>query len=282
MSSIADKISAGLFGLALGDSYGSLLEEKKNMGQYSGLVSDDTSLTLAVGKGILENPSNPAPFIGNHFIRWFHENPVGIGTITKMAFEGYDLKLDWGYAVEYAHNNLDGRSAGNGSLMRTLPIPLMYTNFKEMLLVAGEQSYLTHYDPKCKEACQLYSWLVYLLLRGDSKEDALAEVFREHLHYGQYIKETYETLKTTAYVADTLLAVLTVFYKTQSFEEALEISINLGGDRDTIGALTCGLAGIYYGMEGLPLRRVKQLVVYEDLKDLGQAIVTKRNEIKEA
>ncbi|WP_088369872.1 ADP-ribosylglycohydrolase family protein [endosymbiont 'TC1' of Trimyema compressum] len=40
--------------------------------------------------------------------------------------------------------------------MRTLPVPLFYDDFKEMLFVAGEQSYLTHFDPRCREACQLY------------------------------------------------------------------------------------------------------------------------------
>ena len=251
MNSIEDRILGGFLGLALGDSYGTLLEENKAWTGFSGSVTDDTYLSLAVAKGILDNPSNPSEAIGQYFMEWFYHNPVGIGHITKLAFEGYDLKKDWGYAVQYAHDNANHRSAGNGSLMRTLPVPLYYLDFKEMLLVAGEQSYLTHYDPKCKEACQLYAWLVYLILRNESKEDSLSEVFGNHLFYGNYKNITFDDLKTTAYVADTLLAALTIFYKTNSFEDALKVSVSLGGDRDTIGAVTCGLAGVYYGIRFL-------------------------------
>ena len=257
-------------------------EENKDWEDFNGSVTDDTYLSIAVAKGILDNPHHPSKAIGKYFMEWFYNNPVGIGQITKLAFEGYDFKKDWGYAVQYAHNYSEQRSAGNGSLMRTLPVPLFYSNFKEMLLVAAEQSYLTHYDPMCKEACQLYTWLTYLLLKNESKEDSLNEVFSNHLFYGQYKYKTLDFLKTSAYVADTLLTALTIFYKTNSFEEALRTSVSLGGDRDTIGAVTCGLAGVYYGIEALPEKPMKQLSEFKTLWQIGPMLFHSRNENKEA
>ncbi|AMP20627.1 hypothetical protein AZF37_05055 [endosymbiont 'TC1' of Trimyema compressum] len=74
-----------------------------------------------------------------------------------------------------------------------------------------------------------------LLLKNKSKEESLNEVFGSHLFYGNYKNAGFDSLKTTAYIADTLLAALTIFYKTRTFDDALKISVSLGGDRDTIG-----------------------------------------------
>ena len=46
---------------------------------------------------------------------------------------------------------------------------------------------------------------------------------------------------------------------TDSFEDALVYAVNLGGDADTIGAITGGLAGAVYGAEAIPPRWVEAL-----------------------
>ena len=46
---------------------------------------------------------------------------------------------------------------------------------------------------------------------------------------------------------------------TSSFEDAVIYAVNLGGDADTIGAITGGLAGAIYGSKGIPLRWIDAL-----------------------
>ena len=46
---------------------------------------------------------------------------------------------------------------------------------------------------------------------------------------------------------------------TDSFEDALVAAVNMGGDADTIGAITGGLAGAIYGASSIPLRWVNSL-----------------------
>lgn len=43
------------------------------------------------------------------------------------------------------------------------------------------------------------------------------------------------------------------------FENALIAAVNLGGDADTIGAITGGLAGAIYGVDAIPGRWVEKL-----------------------
>lgn len=46
-------------------------------------------------------------------------------------------------------------------------------------------------------------------------------------------------------------------------------AVNLGGDTDTTGAVTGGLAGIYYGYESIPKDWVEQIARKEDIMELA-------------
>ncbi len=48
---------------------------------------------------------------------------------------------------------------------------------------------------------------------------------------------------------------------TTSFEDAIRAAIDLGGDTDTVAAVTGGLAGAYYGLDAIPARWTQPLRV---------------------
>jgi len=68
-----------------------------------------------------------------------------------------------------------------------------------------------------------------------------------------------DEIKSTGYVVDTLEAALWCLLKTNNFKDVVETAVNLGGDADTIGAVTGGLAGIIYGIENIPNEWIKDL-----------------------
>lgn len=78
-------------------------------------------------------------------------------------------------------------------------------------------------------------------------------------------KLTRGEIKSSGYVVDTLEAAFWSFMTTNNYEEAILTAINLGGDTDTIGALTGGLAGISYGFERIPDSRLQYLPQKEKL-----------------
>ncbi|GAB5083780.1 MAG: ADP-ribosylglycohydrolase family protein [Oscillospiraceae bacterium] len=41
---------------------------------------------------------------------------------------------------------------------------------------------------------------------------------------------------------------LQAFFESKSFEDALRIAISVGGDSDTLAAITCSIAEVYYGV----------------------------------
>jgi ADP-ribosyl-[dinitrogen reductase] hydrolase len=53
------------------------------------------------------------------------------------------------------------------------------------------------------------------------------------------------------------------FYNTNSFKDAILKAVNLGGDADTIGAITGEIAGAYYGFKSIPKELVDDLCKHD-------------------
>ena len=73
-------------------------------------------------------------------------------------------------------------------------------------------------------------------------------------------KDTPENeISSSGYVIDSLEAVVWSLLNTSSYSEAVLKAVNLGDDTDTVGAIAGGLAGIYYGFDGIPCEWVEVL-----------------------
>ena len=105
------------------------LREYGTHNQPLGSWSDDTSMTLATMDSIIHKEEIDTTDIGNRFLYWYRKNeytPLGkvfdIGRTTIQALVKYELKLD---EVKNCGED-DEYSNGNGSLMRMIPIALLY------------------------------------------------------------------------------------------------------------------------------------------------------------
>ncbi|HHW31103.1 MAG TPA: ADP-ribosyl-[dinitrogen reductase] hydrolase [Clostridiaceae bacterium] len=295
-----NRILGGLFGVACGDALGGTLEF---MSKYEiereygylkdiigggcwdlepGEVTDDTMMTIAVAEGILDNPDNPVEDIGKHFIKWYDSRPKDIGNIIRIALGEYKRSKDWTKAALYAHEATGGMSAGNGSLMRCLPVALYYDDIEKMLEITTSQSLLTHYDQKATDACQFYNLLAYHYLNYEkSKIAAIIEYIEQYPEYKQVFHLSKKELMPTGYVVDTLICALWCFINTSSFEDAVCEAANLGGDTDTIAAITGGLAGVFYGHEAIPAGWKEKILVRERLYSIAEKIIEVKNEGKD-
>lgn len=288
------KIRGGLFGLAIGDALGATLEfmSRKEvqatygvhqeitgggwLGLTAGTWTDDTEMTLLVAEGILAAPEAPVEEIGKRFVSWYDSKPKDIGQTNKLAIGNYKETGNWEQASLQASRILGGRVAGNGSLMRTLPVSFAYLNrFQQMDMFARKISRMTHDDFQAETACIFYNRFVAALLRAKDLKRTYDELFqslldredpdliKQHQHFferlGNFHDLKIDALKPTGYVLDTLEAALWCFLHSSTFEEAIVKAVNLGGDADTIGAVTGGMAGTFYGHQAIPIKWVKQL-----------------------
>jgi ADP-ribosylglycohydrolase len=78
-----------------------------------------------------------------------------------------------------------------------------------------------------------------------------------------------ESIYSEGYVIDTLEASLWCFLNTRSYAEAVLKAVNLGEDTDTTAAVTGGGAGIYYGVESIPVEWLNTIARKEDIVALA-------------
>lgn len=237
---VLDRIRGALLGTAIADFYGNSKLE----------TTDATRLTLAVAKGLIKAPDEPLPTIGDEIIEWQALDGKYIGKTTKVAIENALITGSFPTGAKKAHEILEGKTAGNCSLKRCLPVPLVYSELDIVITISGLQSNMTHFDSKVKEACQLYSWLVHDLLIGKSKEQALDEVFGSHLYYGQYKNIGLKDVTGNSYVSECLLNTLILFYNYDNFEDFL-VSINKIDNSQEIASLAGGLIGLEIGLKNI-------------------------------
>jgi ADP-ribosyl-[dinitrogen reductase] hydrolase len=282
------RVLGGLLGVACGDALGGTLEflsEAEGRIRYGylkdiigggcwdlepGEVTDDTMMTICVAEGILDDPKNPIDHIGERFIEWYHSKPKDMGNIINLALSAYIESGSWKIASLSAHGFNEGISAGNGSLMRCIPVALYYRDHQIMELVTEQQSKLTHYDSKATRACLLYNKLVSGYLEGESKISFIKEMLEYYPEYKKVLGMGKCNLKSSGYVVDSLMSALWCFINTDTFEEAVCEAVNLCGDADTVGAITGGLAGAYYGAEAIPSRWSDKILVKDKLIELAQ------------
>jgi ADP-ribosylglycohydrolase len=184
---------------------------------------------------------------------------------------------------KYEHDN------GNGSLMRILPAALYFSNEPTEFFLERihEISAITHAHPRTLVGCGIYSLLVKQLLVTDDKFEALrnavtqaldyynchAEFKNELSNYLRVISFQLTTLEesdicSSGYIVDTLEAALWCFLKNDTTESVLLSAVNLGLDTDTTGTVAGGLAGIVYGLNGVPHEWIESLSLKTKIQKL--------------
>ena len=290
-------VVAGIVGAAVGDALGvpvefvSRYELKFNPvidmigngthNQPAGTWSDDTSLTLALIAGLRERQYN-LERIAAKFIEWYDQGkytPYGkVFDIGNSTLESI-MKLKNGISAKKSGGRTEYDN-GNGSLMRVLPLAFYLYNEKDIKKrkeIIFEISGITHNHIRSQIACHIYIEIAIKLIGGSDIVTAYKEVCNiikdnyhnkideneyhifERILSGNIQNYSNEEIKSSGYVIDTLEAALWCLLNTSNYKEAVLKAVNLGSDTDTIGMVTGGLAGIMYGLDGIPKGWIESL-----------------------
>lgn len=176
----------------------------------------------------------------------------------------------WDKAAEKLYR--DG-SYGNGSAMRVAPVGVLYHDDSAKLReVAHNSSQITHSHELGKEGAALQAYAIALAVNLepsavlDSKEFLARlgefihhEVYKEKLAKIEMLLGKTDRAKVVAELGNGIEAfnsVPTAIYSflshSHSFEEAVLFAVSLGGDTDTIGAMTGAISGAYLGVNSIP------------------------------
>ncbi|OQP65963.1 hypothetical protein A3860_15350 [Niastella vici] len=298
-------IHGALFGVAIGDALGVPAEftsrERlklepikdfigyKSHNQPPGTFSDDSSLTFCLAESLCKGYD--LNDLGFRFIQWRNEGywtaggeVFDIGMTTHRAIG----RLKKGSRPSLA-GDFDEDCNGNGSLMRIIPL-LFYIrdlDLEKRYEIIKDVSSVTHGHIRSVIACFYYLEFALELLRGCDKQtaykntattvfgfivnkqimqseiDLFAPLLKEDI-----TKQDINNIPSFGYVMNTLKASMYCFLSTENYPDAVLMAVNLGNDADTTGAVTGGLAGLYYGFDSIPEKWINEIKRSNDIKDL--------------
>ncbi|MCY0929586.1 ADP-ribosylglycohydrolase family protein [Streptomyces sp. H27-H1] len=271
MTTRLDRAVGAVLGSAAGDALGAPYEfgpagqlsargeEMRGGGGWDpGEATDDTQMAVLVGESLLERGGLELPDVFDRFRRWAAADPKDIGLQTEDVLTNGE---PWDLAAAL-HFQVNARAAGNGSLMRasTSAVYFAPAGRDATMAAARRIAALTHGDRAAWEGTAVLHELVRVALDGGDPLAALpatlAQVHPGHRErYGLILAPDWHPGLATEFngaVWPCLGSAVWALRTTTGFADAVRAAVDLGGDTDTVAAVTGALAGARYGSAAVP------------------------------
>lgn len=236
--------------------------------------TDDTSQAVAIARvaatGIDLRTPEALTQIAQGFADWYAGGPadVGIQTSAVLSRAGRNpTGAEMTEAAQVVHERT-GRSAGNGSLMRTSPVALAHLDDPAGLVEAAMAvSALTHHQDLAQGACAVWCLMIrHAVLHGEFPTyDDIAPWVPNGERWRGLLQEAEskppQSFANNAWSVGALQAAWSAITHTPVPSEgppcghlvdSLTTAIRIGHDTDTVAAITGALLGARWGMSAVP------------------------------
>jgi ADP-ribosyl-[dinitrogen reductase] hydrolase len=282
-----DALGAGYeFGPPLGDDVDVVMEGGGSFRWAPGEWTDDTSMAVAIAEVSATGQDLCSPTAQDQIAaRWadWAEDAKDVGIQTRQVLgaasraargrgKSHPQAADLRTAAADLHERT-GKTAGNGSLMRTAPVALAYLDDPAGLVDAATQlSALTHADPEAGEACALWCLAIAHAVRHGSfagvrgaldhlppdraevwgarldEAEANPPSYFSHNGWGVQALQGAWSAITRTQAAESLGEA----YPAEHFQRALEAAVRGGRDTDTVAAIAGALLAARWGASAVP------------------------------
>ena len=298
---LRSKFLGSLIGTGVGDALGAGLEGRRRVAEAEVravaerrgtlIYTDDTHMMIGVAESLIAKKGFDGEHMTHRFMENYSREPYrGYGPGPPRVFSLIKAGEAWDKAAERLYG---GGSFGNGSAMRIAPVGVLYyDDLPKLKEIAYKSSQITHAHELGKEGAALQAYAVALATAADPlsefrSDEFLAKLvdFMQHQVFKQKVEKIRELLGKAdkEQVIDDLghgieafnsvpAAIYSFLSHPDSFEEAVIYAISLGGDTDTIGAMTGAISGAYLGIEAIPGRWLERLENREYLTGLAEQL----------
>lgn len=243
-----------------------------------GQWTDDTSMALCLTESLIECQGMDLEDQMRRYVRWFR---TGYFSSTGVCFDIGNTIREALTKFEYTGNPMSGAthtySAGNGSIMRLAPVPMMFaSDISAAVQNSALSSKTTHATAAAVDSCKYFGALITGALNGINKAELLSSTYFngdgplikevEQVARGSFKEKKPPEIKGSGYVVESLEAALWAFAHSDSFSSGCLMAVNLGDDADTTGAVYGQLAGAFYGESGIPLSWLSQLALKDQIR----------------
>jgi ADP-ribosylglycohydrolase len=315
MASLDDRIEGVLLGTAAGDALGAPYEFQPARGPElpvemvgggpwePGEWTDDTAMAIAIAEVAATGADLRDAAAQDAIVARWHEwslgaKDVGIQTRSVLRTAARDSALTAAgtrVASAVLHEQT-GRTAGNGSLMRTAPVALAYLDDEDaMVQAAAAISDLTHFDPEAADATMLWcSAIRHAVLAAELDvriglrhiDSDRRSLWSQRLDEAEVSRPA--DFANNSWVVAALQAAWSAIATTatdglgpEHLRRGLDAAVRCGNDTDTVAAIAGGLLGAAYGASAVPLQWRALLhgwpgITARGLVGLGTAIQRKK------
>lgn len=245
-----------MLGAIIGDIVGSRFEINNHKSKEFQLftkecfVTDDSITTLAVAKAIMETIKQEGGKDGE-YNKGFHERLRDL-TIKYLQELGrkYPNSGFGGmfYNWLFSDNPAPYNSFGNGAAMRISPVAFVTNSKKEVEELADTITAVTHNHKEGIKGARATALAVYMAINGAKKSEIHEEITCNYYSMDFNIDDIRETYTFSQACQETVPQAIKCFLESTSFEDSIRTAISLGGDSDTIAAITGAIAHGYYGV----------------------------------
>lgn len=237
-----------MYGAILGDIIGSPFEfdrgsKTKEFDLFTRgcEFTDDSVMTVAIAEALLAVGTDAG------------ESEIKEAVVANMQ--------DWGR--RYPHAGYGGKfrqwlkernpkpygSYGNGSAMRVSAAGWLYPTIERTREVAELTTAVTHNHPEGIKGAVATASCIFLARNGASK-DEIRKYVEDEFHYD--LNRTLDEIRPFYHHVEscqqTVPEAITAFMEAKDFEDAIRNAVSLGGDTDTLAAITGSIAEAFFGI----------------------------------
>ncbi len=255
-----------MLGAIVGDLVGSRFEFNNHKSKDFDLftedcfVTDDSIMTLALGQAIMD-AVEAGPQEG--FDQDFHDRLAQLA-VQHMQTIGRRYPA-CGYGVRFhrwivSPDPKPYGSYGNGAAMRVSPAAYVAGSEEEARQIARTLTAITHNHKEGIKGAEATSLAIFMARKAASKEEIREALSRDYYDLDFRIDEIRPHYHFNESCQETVPQAIQCFLESTSFEDAIRTAISLGGDSDTLAAITGSIADAYYGVpDAIRLRALSYL-----------------------
>lgn len=237
-----------MLGAIIGDIVGSRFEfvipdfksKKFEFYHHKCKPTDDSMMTLAIASAILS--------CGDY------------GDYSKLAYQAVLYMQDMGHRYPKAgyggkfrewlkqKNPQPYGSLGNGAAMRVSPCAHAASTMEEAIKLSKTVTEVTHNHKEGIKGAEATTVAIFMALHGGSKEEIKAMIEKKYYKLDFTLDQIRPTFKFDETCQGTVPQAIVAFLESTDFEDAIRNAISIGGDSDTLAAITGSIAEAYYGI----------------------------------
>jgi len=246
-----------MLGAVVGDIVGSRFEFKNYKSKEFELfhadcfVTDDSIMTLAVAEAIMScqgdytklydatiasmrliGPKYPCSGYGESFFRWLYSD-------RPKPYDSY----------------------GNGAAMRISPIAYIASSLAEVKKYSKAVTETTHNNMEGIKGAEAVASAIFLAREGKTQAEIKDFINSNYYDLHFTLDEIRETYEFDVSCQGSIPQAIVAFLEANSFEDAIRNAISIGGDADTIAAITGSIAEVYFT---IPEEISKKALTYLD------------------